>query len=200
MDKNVYITNTTNAAIQWQATAISDNLAGWLIISGGETTDTLDSGSTDTIHVNVLTEGLTSDTADHPYTGEVIITVTGQGQVVLPVKLVLSETAVEVAISPNPIVALQSTIPGGCQDTTLTLINLSSMEVHWNVQTNSFSQQFISVDGKPNEQGILTISGSPNDTKVIKIGCNGVQLDKAYAVNVYYNDNQQLVPISIAQG
>lgn len=198
--QDVSITNTSNTTIQWQATAISDNQMGWLVLDGGKTSGTLDPGKTDKIRVSVLTAELTSNTADHPYIGEVIVTVVDQGQVTLPVKLVLSDTAVELVINPNPIVAVQSAIPGGCQDTTLTLINLSNVEIHWNIQTDGFSQQSITLDGQPNEQGTLTPSASSNSTKVVKIGCNGVQLDKAYAVNVYYNGNQQLVPISITKG
>ncbi len=87
--QDVSITNTSGATISWQAVAVSNNQAGWLLLTGGKTGDTLDAGKTDTIHVSTLTAELAGNTAKHPYTGEVIITVAGQGQVVLPVKLVL---------------------------------------------------------------------------------------------------------------
>ena len=89
MGQDVSITNTSDTAISWQAVAVSDNQAGWLLLTGGKTGDTLDAGKTDTIHVSTLTAGLAGNTKKHPYTGEVIITVAGQGQVVLPIKLVL---------------------------------------------------------------------------------------------------------------
>ena len=198
--QNVSITNTSNAAIQWSAVAISDNQAGWLSLANGNANGQLEAGHTGQIRVNVFTQGLTSNPAK-PYTGEVVFTVTGQGQVTLPVQLTVAEAGVELVINPNPLVALESpTIPGSCQDTTLTLINLSNVAVSWNVQTDNFSQQYITLDGKPNEQGQLFPAGSLNDTHVIKVGCNGVQPNKQYAVNVYYNGSQQLVPISISKG
>lgn len=198
--QNVSITNTSNAAIQWSAVAISDNQAGWLVLANGKTSGHLEAGQTDKIRVGVLTQGLRSNPAE-PYTGEIVFTLTDQGQVTLPVKLILSETGVEFIINPNPLVMSQSpTIPGGCQDTTLTLINLSDVSVSWNVLADGFSQQHITLDGKPGEQGQLFPSGSLNDAQVIKVGCNGVQTDKTYTVNVFYNGSQQLVPISIIKG
>lgn len=199
--QNVSITNTSNGVIQWSATAISDNQAGWLLLADGKTSGQLEAGQTDTIRASVLTQGLTSNPANHPYLGEIVFTLTGQGQITLPVQLTMSETSVELIINPNPIVALQSQIiPGGCQDTTLTLINLSNTPITWDIQTDGFSQQHITLDGKPNEQGQLFPSGLLNDTKVIKIGCKGVQLDQQYAVNVFYNRNQQHIPISVIRG
>ena len=198
--QNVRITNTSNAAIQWSAIAMSDNQAGWLLLANGETSGQLEAGHTDQIRVNVFTQGLISSPTK-PYTGEIVFTLAGQGQETLPVQLTVSDTGVELVINPNPMIALESpTIPGACQPTTLTLINLSNVAVSWSVQTNGFSQQNITLDGKSNEQGQLFPSGSLKDTQVINIGCNGVQPDKQYAVNVFYNGKQQLVPISISQG
>jgi len=198
--QNVSISNTSNVALQWSAVAISDNQAGWLLLANGKTSGQLDAGLTDQIRVDVFTQGLKSSPTK-PYTGEVIFTVTDQGQVTLPVQLTVSDTGMELVINPNPLIALESpTIPGTCQETTFTLINLSDGAVSWNIQTNGFSQQYITLDGKSNEQGQLFPSGSLKDTQVIKVGCNGVQLDKQYAVNVFYNGSQQLVPISVTQG
>ncbi len=200
--QNVSITNTSNGTIQWNATAVSDNQTGWLILANGKTSGQLGIGQTDTIRASVFTQGLASNPANHPYTGEIVFTLTDQGQITLPVQLTISETSTELIINPNPLVALQSPIiPGGCQDTTLTLINLSSTSIIWSIQTDGgFNQQHITLDGKPGEQGQLFPSGSPNDTKVIKIGCNGVQLGQQYAVNVFYNRSQQHVPISVIRG
>ena len=197
--QNVSITNTSNAAIQWSATAISDNQAGWLLLANGNTSGQLDAGQTGHVHVNVFTQELKSNPdKKQPYTGEIVFTLADQGQVTLPVRLTVSEAGVELVINPNPMIVLVSpTIPGTCQDTTLTLINLSDSAVSWNVQPNL---QNITVDGKMNEQGQLFPSGSLNDTQVIKIGCNGVQPDQRYAMNVFYNDSQQLVPILISKG
>ncbi|GAC1428854.1 MAG: hypothetical protein NVS4B1_05320 [Ktedonobacteraceae bacterium] len=200
--QNVSITNTSNAAIQWSAIAISDNQTGWLLLDNAKTSGQLNAGQTDKIRVNVITQGLASSPdKQHPYTGEIIFTLQDQGQVTLPVQLTISETGFELIINPNPLVALASpTIPGGCQDTTLTLINLSNIAVNWEVQANGLSQQHITLDGKPDEKGQLFPSGLPNDTQVIKIGCNGVQQDMTYAVNVFYNGSQQLIPISVVKG
>ncbi len=199
--QSVSITNTSDTVLQWNATAMSDNQTGWLSLSHGKTSGQLNVGATDKILVTVLTAGLASSLPNKPYTGEVIFTIADQGQISLPVQLTLSETAVELAINPNPISATTSpNIPGGCQPTTLTLINLSNIAVIWNVQTDGFSQQRITLDGRSNEQGQLFPTGSPGDTKVIRIGCNGVQLDNIYGVNVYYNGSQQKIPISITKG
>ncbi|GAC1642309.1 MAG: hypothetical protein NVS4B12_05400 [Ktedonobacteraceae bacterium] len=198
--QTVSITNTSNTVIQWQAVAMSDNQTGWLLLNDGKTSGQLNIGQTDEIRVSVLTEGLKSSTAKQPYTGEVVFTIQNQGQVTLPVRLDLSETAVELAVTPNPMIAIMSpTIAGACQDTTLTFVNLSNTIVNWEVKTDDFSQQHITLDGKSDEKGQLSSSGSSNDTKVITIGCKGVQVDKAYSVTVYYNGNQQLIPITIAK-
>lgn len=198
--QSVSITNTSNAALQWSATAISNNQTGWLVLDTGKTSGQLDVGQTNKISISVLTDGLKSSPKNQPYTGEVVFTVPHQGQIMLQVQLNIAETGVELAINPNPITAITSpTIPGGCQPTTLTLINLSNTAVHWEVKTDDFSQQHITIDGKADEQDQLTPTGSPTDTKVIQIGCKGVQLDKTYAVTVYYNGNQQLVPIGISK-
>ncbi|GAC1630379.1 MAG: hypothetical protein NVS4B11_30040 [Ktedonobacteraceae bacterium] len=196
--QSVSITNTSNAAIQWKATTISDNQTGWLLLDDGKTSGQLDVGQTDTIRISAFTMGLKSSAKNKPYTGTVIFTIPDQGQVILPVSLEVLETTVELLITPNPLTALAS--PGGCQNTTLTLINLSSTAVSWEVKTDDFSQQHITLDGKADEKEQLLPSGSPNDTKVIKIGCNGVQLDKVYSVTVYYNGDQQQIPITITRG
>ncbi len=85
----VSITNTSNTAIQWSAIAISDNQAGWLLLTNGKTGDQLEAGQTDKIHVSVITQGLISSLPRQPYTGKIVFTVVDQGQVMLPVKLAL---------------------------------------------------------------------------------------------------------------
>ena len=86
----VSITNTSNTAIQWSAIAISDNQAGWLLLTNGKTSGQLEAGQTDKIHVSVITQGLISSLPRQPYTGKIVFTVVDQGQVILPVKLALS--------------------------------------------------------------------------------------------------------------
>ncbi len=196
--QSVTIQNTSNAAVQWSASAMSDNQAGWLVLTNGKTSGQLDAGGTDKISVSVATQGLTSD-PKHPYTGEVVFTIVDQGQVMLPVKFTLSDTGAQFIISPNPLVGIQTT-PGGClPDTSITLINLSNAPIDWDAQTDAASQGSITLDGQQEDKGQLA-TFYPNDTKVIKIGCIGVQPDKHYAINVFYNGSQQLVPISFAKG
>ncbi len=86
----VSITNTSNTAIQWSAIAISDNQAGWLLLTNGKTSGQLEAGQMDKIHVSVITQGLISSLPRQPYTGKIVFTVVDQGQVILPVKLALS--------------------------------------------------------------------------------------------------------------
>ncbi len=198
--QTVTISNTSNAAIQWSASAISDNQGGWLLLTNGKTSGQLEAGATDKIRVDVATQGLTTTPTVHSYTGEIVFTIANQGQVTLPVKLNLSNTTAGVIISPNPLIAVQSS-PGSCQpDTSITLINLSNGPIDWNVQTNGLSRGAILLDGKQEEGGQLDPSGYPNDTKVIRVGCIGMQLNKQYDVNVFYNGSQQVIPVSLANG
>jgi hypothetical protein len=111
---------------------------------------------------------------------------------------VVSETA-ELLVNPNPLVA-PAPAQGGCQNSTFTLINLSNANVNWTMQVVAASQHFITLDGAGKQQGLLGASGLPNDTQIIKVGCIGVQPGQQYAVDVVYNGNHQLVPISISQG
>ena len=132
------ITNTGNAAISWSASAISDTQTQWLFVANDTTSGQLEAGQTAEIQVGVNKQDLMSNPAGHPYTGEIDFMILNQGQVVLPVKLTLSQTTGDFIVSPNPLIATQSyTTPGQCQpDTSLTLINLSDAPVNWNVQAN----------------------------------------------------------------
>ena len=198
--KNVAITNNGSTTLQWSVSAITNDTTDWLTIADKQTGGQLDPQQSTNINVGVITQGLGVNDKNHPYKGDIIFTVANQGQVILPVQLQVVETGIEVIISPNPVTAAPSTTtPGGCQDASLTLVNLNNTFINWTVKpSDDYNAQHIHVDGQTTESGTLTASGSNDDTKVVQLTCIGVQLGKSYTLTVYYNGQAESVPVNIS--
>lgn len=189
---NVFLHNTSNdAPLQWTAAAITDDDGNWLVLDNAQTGGQIDRSGTATLGISTLATGLKVG----KYSGDIVFTVNGTGQVLLPITLQLVEASSELVINPNPLIT--GIMAGGAclPDTSITLINLSNTPVNWDVQGNSsFDQQHILFDNKTGASGMLM----PGDTQVLKISCVGVKLgENLYRVTVYYNGQQTLIPISI---
>ena len=196
--KNVVLTNNGTTTMQWSVAAITNDNTGWLVIGDKRTGGQLDPQQSNNINVGVLTQGLSVSGKAHPYKGEIVFTVTNQGQVILPVELQVVESGVEVIISPNPIVAAPAT-NGSCQATALTLVNLNETVINWTVKpSDDYNAQHIHVDGQTTESSTLAPSGSDGDTKVVQLTCIGVQLGKSYTLTVYYNGQTESIPVNIS--
>ncbi len=203
-DEQLFTLNNTDVTpLQWTAVATADNNQNWLLIDNGQTSGTLLGQNTDIIGVSINPTGLKSSAK--PYIGHVIFTVNQKDQVILPVSLQVRDTAIEVVVNPNPIIAILQ--PGGagtCQPTTLTLINLSNVVVTWAANPYAADQAHIHLDGQPTTQGTLQPSGAAQsqDIKVLHISCLNAQPgEKLYHITVSYNlnngGNSQDVPVSI---
>jgi hypothetical protein len=189
---DVYLHNTSNdTPLQWTAATITDDDGNWLVLDDAQTGGQIDRSGTAIVGISTLATGLKSG----KYTGDIVFTLNGIGQVLLPVTFQLVEANAELVINPNPLIA--GIIAGGAclPDTSITLINLSNTPINWDVKGNSsFDQQHILLDNKADEGGIL----APGATQVLKISCIGVKLGESlYRVTVYYNGQQTLIPISI---
>lgn len=197
---NLVNTSTTNK-VTWSVTALTTSSTNWLVISDSKAGGQLDIQGTDTIGISVQTSGLPGSTT--PYQGYIIFNVEKQGQVVLPVSLRVQNPAIEVAITPNPIVALlKPAAQGECQDISLTLANLSDQVVFWNANPFTDDQNHIHLNDQPTANGILQPVGQDGDTAVVKITCINVRLgEKLYNITVSYNVNSgggsQTIPVSI---
>lgn len=188
--QDIVLHNTSNTALPWTATAITDNGVNWLIIDDANTGGQLNSYESNTIGISVLTTGLKSG----PYTGHIVFTVNNNQQVILPVALQLTDINNELVVSPSPLIAIIQAGGTCLSDTTLTLINLSGSAVQWDVQGDgAFNQQHIHFDARVEESNTLL----PGDTKILKISCIGVQLGMTYKVTVYYNGQAEHIPINI---
>lgn len=188
--QNVTLHNTSNTPLAWTATTITDNGVNWLTLDNADTSGQLDSYGSFIIGVHVLTTGLKSG----PYTGHIVFTVNNDQQVIFPVTLQLTDISNELVISPSPIIAIIQAGGTCLPDTTLTLINLSGSSVNWDVKGDgAFNQQHIHFDGQVEESNTL-LAG---DTKVLNVGCVGVQLGMTYHITVYYNGQAEHIPITV---
>jgi zinc-ribbon domain len=193
--QRITFTNSGNVPVQWSASALADNNLNWLVINDGQVGGTLDIQGTDSVDISVNTVGLTSSTK--PYLGSFILTV-NQTQAIVPVSLTVQNTALEVVVNPNPVIAYLQGGGGTCKPTTLTLINLSSQVVTWNANPYDADKPHIHLDNLTTDQGSLDPEGLPNDTKVIQITCIGAQVgEKLYHISVYYNGVAVNVPVTV---
>ncbi len=194
VSQRITLTNSGNTPVQWSVSTIAENNLNWLVINDGKTGGTLAISGTDSVGISVSTIGLESSTK--PYIGSVIFTVNAT-QAIIPVSLTVQDTALEVVVDPNPVIAyLQG--GGTCQPVTLTLINLSNQVVTWNANPYAVDKSHIHLDGQTTEQGTLDPVGLPNNTKVVQITCIGAQVgEKLYHISVYYNGVAVNVPVSV---
>jgi hypothetical protein len=192
--QRITLTNSGDTPVPWSVSTVAENSLSWLLINDGKTGGTLDANGTDSVGISVSAIGLKSSTK--PYIGSVIFTVNST-QAIVPVALSVQNTALEVVVNPDPIIAyLQGS--GTCLPVTLTLINLSDQVVTWNANPYAVDMPHIHLDGQTSEQGTLDPVGLSNDTKVVKITCIGAQVgEKLYHISVYYNSVAVNVPVSV---
>jgi hypothetical protein len=192
--QRITLTNSGNTPVPWSVSTIAENSLNWLLINDGKTGGTLDANGTDSVGISASAIGLKSSTK--PYIGSVIFTVNAT-QAIVPVSLSVQNTALEVVVNPDPVIAyLQGS--GTCLPVTLTLINLSNQVVTWNANPYAVDMPHIHLDGQTSEQGTLDPVGLSNNTKVVKITCIGAQAgEKLYHISVYYNSVAVNVPVSI---
>jgi hypothetical protein len=196
--QRVTLTNTSGLELPWTATAIADHNLTWLVIDDNHTAGNLNFSGTDSIGISVLIAGLKSNAAAHPYTGQIVFTLNGQGQLTLPVELQVADPQSEMVFNPNPVTA---TLSGNtCKSTELTLLNLGKSFINWklvpydpNVRDHI---QFLA-EGRPIVQGLLAASGTSGDTQVLNVHCQGVSAGDMYKFTLYANDASSPVTIFI---
>lgn len=192
--KRVGLSNSSGTALQWTAVALTSDGGNWLSFTDS-TSGTMNPNENDTnaLGIGVQSHGLKIGT----YTGYIIFTVNGTQQATLPVSLQVTDSAIELVVNPNPLVALvQPTNPSACQpDTSLTLINLSSSVVNWTAQgDDAFTTNHIHINGQTAVSNTL----QPGATIVLNISCLGVTIgEKLYHITVYYGNLAQHIPVSI---
>ncbi|MBV8695909.1 MAG: zinc ribbon domain-containing protein [Ktedonobacteraceae bacterium] len=199
--KTLVLTNASdNAPLRWSAAPVANDGLNWLLIDDHRTSGTLNAKGTDEVGISINSTGLAS-APYKPYKGDVVFTVVGQGQVIVPVLLYVQDTAIEVVVNPNPIITI---IQGGgtCLPTTLTLINLSNQTIAWAANPYDKDQPYIHLDGQPTAQGTLSPSGQDGDSKALQLSCIGVHLgENLYNITVSYNVNaggaSLNVPVSV---
>jgi len=193
--QQVTLTNTSDQALQWSVMAVVDNNLSWLILDPGHLRGTLDVSGKDSINVSIITAGLAG--SSKPYSGQILFTINGKEQLMLPVQLYIHDPSIEVVVNPNLIIAQLA--PGGtCKPTTLTLINLSNKFISWSATPYAPDQAHIHLNNKPAEQGQLQPTGTPGDTEVLALTCINVHLgEQLYHITVYYDNVPQDIPVSI---
>jgi hypothetical protein len=183
-EQRITLTNKTNSPFTWTATAVSNNNLSWLVIGDGYGGNQLNADGTDSIGVSVLLAGLKSSTK--PYTGHIIFainTLNGSEQLTLPVELLVTATPTEMVFSPNPIVGILSA-GGTCQPgSSLTLINLGTSFITWNVNPDASAQSHIHFNGQPTLQGQL----QPGATVELALTCINVQAGQSYHMTISAN-------------
>jgi len=109
-----------------------------------------------------------------------------RGELTSPVELQLPDTATEIVITPNPLVAVLASPGNTCQaDTLLLLINLGNTSASWNIQMDETTRQHIQFlnHGKP-----LAPAGQHGDTQVLTLVCTHVQNGDTYHFTINVNN------------
>ncbi len=191
--QRIVLKNRTNNILQWTSTTVTNDGANWLLITTDMTQGTLNMDATANIGIDVVTASLKNG----PYTGSVIFTIAGQGQVILPVSLQIGTSTPELVINPNPVTAgIQA---GGTCQATLTLIDLSNTPVQWEAKVDdTFSQHHITINGRADVLGSLDPGGPTGSTQVLKLACTGANLNDTYHITVYYDNMAQHIPVNIS--
>lgn len=188
----ITLTNSSNAAIPWKAKAVTDDSLNWLAIDPTTTGGTIDNGGTTQVGVETITASLKNNMP--PYTGDILFSINGQEQLIVPVTLLVKESA-EWVFSPNPVTGILSPQSGTCKaGSTLTMINLGNVPVFWHILTSNATTnhiQFMS-NKKVDMQGVLSPYGQNNDTQVLTLVCTNVQNGVSYpfvidANNILWN-------------
>ncbi len=198
--QRVTLTNTSGLQLPWTATAIADHNLSWLVIDDYHTAGNLNISGTDSIGISVLIAGLKSNPAAHPYTGQIVFTVNGQGQLTLPVELQVADPQSELVFTPNPVTAALLKAGNTCKLTALTLLNLGKSFINWKLlpyDPNARDHIRFIADGRPMGQGLLAASGTSGDTQVLNVHCQGVSAGNTYKFTLYANGTSRLVTIFI---
>ena len=184
----ITLTNRSNGAITWTAKAVTDDSLTWLAIDPTTTRGTIANGSTTQVGVETITASLESNLP--PYTGDVLFSINGQEQLVVPVTLLVQASA-EWVFSPNLVTGIPSPQGGTCKPgTTLTLINLGNVPVFWHILTSNAATNHIQfmLNGKVDMQGVLSPSGQNDDTQVLTLACTNVQDGASYPFTIDANN------------
>lgn len=198
-EKFITLTNRSNAPLQWLVTASTDNNLSWLAIDTTTTGGKLGSRGTGMVGVNSIITGLKSNA--NPYTGKIVFTINGTQQLTLPIELQIQEAAAEMVFSPNPMIGLFDAAGGGtCQlGSTLTLINLGTAQVHWQVNLDPATKPHIQflLNGNPDMQGTLAPSGQTGDTLGLTLACRQVHFGDTYHFTMSINGTSSLGAVFI---
>lgn len=184
----ITLTNSSNAAIPWKAKAVTDDSLNWLTVDPATTSGTINAGST--AQVGIETNISSPKSNMPPYTGDILLSVNGQEQLVVPVTLQVQESA-EWIFSPNPVTDVLSPQDGTCKaDATLTMINLGNVPVFWHILTSNAAKPHIQflLNGIVHMQGVLSPSGQNNDTQVLTLKCTNVQIGASYPFTIDANN------------
>ncbi len=187
----ITITNTSGAQLKWSAVASANKNLSWLIINDHNTFGVLAISQPDTLLISVNIVGLTSNQPNKYYSGQIVFTINDKEQLTLPVQLQITDATPEMVFSPSPLIAQLGSGKTCGTNTTLTLINLGSAYINWTVKPDFNIANNISfvdpVTFKLKESGQLAPSGQDQDTQVLVLQCNAIQVERQYHVSVYAN-------------
>ena len=184
----ITLTNSSNAAITWKAKAVTDDSLNWLTIDPTTTSGTINAGSTAQVGIETIISSPKSNMP--PYTGDILLSINGQEQLVVPVTLQVQQSA-EWIFSPNPVTDVLSPQDGTCKaGATLTMINLGNVPVFWHILTSNAAKAHIQflLNGIVHMQGVLSPSGQNNDTQVLTLKCTNVQSGASYPFTIDANN------------
>jgi len=193
-----FVALTAASAVQWTASAGTDNHLSWLAVDPNTVSGNLSSGARARVGVEVMAAGLPGSTT--PYTGQVVFTINQTGQLTLPVKLYVHDSVDEIVISPNPLIGIVSQAGNTCQNgAALTLVNLGNAAVNWTLSLDAATARHIqfTAQGNPAPQGRLSPAGQPGDTQVLALQCKQVQSGAAYQFTVTANGTPWVGTVSI---
>jgi hypothetical protein len=199
--QHITIRNTTGTPYYWNATAFTDDNLSWLHIDDNHTGDYMQADGSDTLGIGVWLTGLASSTK--PYSGNIIFTLNSADasqqslQLTLPVELLVKDAPAEMVFSPNPVVGILGSAGTCTSGSALTLINLGTSFITWNVNMDANAQGHImfTFNGKASSrlQGQL----APGATVELPLTCNGVQANQVYGMTISGNSAQYRAFVSI---
>ena len=196
--QHITIKNTTSTPLSWNATAATDDNLSWLHIDDDHTGGQMQADGSDTLGIGIWLSGLKS--SPKPYTGSIIFTINGSNtsqQLTLPVQLLVKDAPTEMVFSPNPVVGI---LGGGgiCNPgSSLTLINLSTSFITWNVNMDANAQGHIMFTFSGKASSSLQGQLEPDATVVLPLTCNGVQAGQVYHMTISANGAQYSDSVSI---
>lgn len=192
--QRVTFTNISGSPLHWMVTANTDDNLSWLVIDDNHVNGNLNIDGTDNIGISALIRALKPNST---YKGQIVFTINGQEQLILPVDLHTVDPQSEIVFNPNPvaIVGAGHTCPG----TTFTLINVGSAFINWTLVASSAAKSHIrfTFNGQTAAQGQLASSGVAGDIQILKLECSGVSAGESYDFVMYAGPTQSSVTIII---